>query len=162
MTKGEDSLRAWNVETGKIVASSGGASVMQRLRGRRVLVVPSNRATTMKSDSTTWPTRTGYATCSRNMVNVTLGFARWRTGAASDQGGLVRLFDPSKGELIASLHGHLNAAHSVAFAPDGRRLISACSGREAVKLWMSARGRTPDLGGNGAILSAARWSADGT
>src|SRR5204863_8065710 len=49
--------------------------------------------------------------------------------------GQVRLFDAAKGELIDSLHGHLNGTSGVAFSPDGRRLASASGGREAIKLW---------------------------
>ena len=55
--------------------------------------------------------------------------------ASSTGGGLVRLFDPAKGELIGSPHGHLNAIFDIAFSPDGRRLISASGGRAAIKLW---------------------------
>ena len=82
--------------------------------------------------------------------------------ASSTDGGQVRLFDPAKGELIESLHGHLNAAFGVAFSPDGRRLISASGGREAVKLWdVGTRQELLTLAGTGSVLDAARWSADG-
>src|SRR5947207_15439784 len=50
--------------------------------------------------------------------------------ASATSAGQVRLFDPFKGELIESVHGHLNGASSVAFSPDGRRLISTSGGRE--------------------------------
>src|SRR6266576_942748 len=74
----------------------------------------------------------------------------------------VRLFDPFNGELIESLHGHLNGASCVAFSPDGRRLISTSGGREAVKLWdVGNRQELLTLGGTGSLLEAARWSADG-
>jgi WD40 repeat protein len=75
-------------------------------------------------------------------------------------GGLVRLFDPLKGELIESVHGHLNSVNGLAFSPDGRRLASSSSGRETVKLWdVSTRQELLTLGGTGA--GAVRWSADG-
>jgi WD40 repeat protein len=74
----------------------------------------------------------------------------------------VRFFDPAKGELIESVHGHLNAVFSIAFSADGRRLISTSGGREAVKLWdVGTRQELLTLGGTGSHLYGARWSADG-
>ena len=82
--------------------------------------------------------------------------------ASSDFAGKVRLLDPAKGELIETLHGHLNAAAGIAFSPDGRRLISAFGGREAVKLWdVRTRQEMLTLAGTGAMLWEATWSADG-
>ena len=82
--------------------------------------------------------------------------------ASSTYDGQVRLFDPAKGELIGSLRGHLNGVFGIAFSLDGRRLISASGGREAVKLWdVGTRQELLTLGGTGSSLDAARWSADG-
>src|SRR4029077_11055695 len=82
--------------------------------------------------------------------------------ASATLGGQVRLFDPAKGELIESIHGHMNAALGIAFSPDGRRLISTSGGREAVKLWdVGTRQELLTLGGIGSNLFEARWSADG-
>ena len=76
--------------------------------------------------------------------------------------GEVQLFDPAKGELIESLHGHLGAVFGLAFSPDGRRLISSSGGREAVKLWdVGTRQELLTLPGAGSLLLAAAWSADG-
>ena len=62
----------------------------------------------------------------------------------------------------ADLHGHLNAAFGVAFSADGRRLISTCGGREAVKLWdVGTRQELLTLAGTGSLLYDAAWSADG-
>jgi len=50
----------------------------------------------------------------------------------------------------------------IAFSPEGRRLISASGGREAVKLWdVATRQELLTLGGTGSALNVARWSADG-
>ena len=74
----------------------------------------------------------------------------------------MRLFDPAKGKLIESVHGHLNAAFALAFSADGRRLISTSGGREAVKLGdVGTRQELLTLGGTGSELNVARWSADG-
>ena len=82
--------------------------------------------------------------------------------ASSNEGGQVRLFDPAKGERIEDLHGHLYAAFAIAFSPDGRRLISTCGGREAVKLWdTGTRQELLTLASGALELNSARWSADG-
>jgi len=74
----------------------------------------------------------------------------------------VRLFDCAKGDLIEALHGHLNAAVGLSFSQDGRRLISASGGREAIKLWdVATRQELLTLSGTGSYLVEARWSADG-
>ena len=82
--------------------------------------------------------------------------------ASSTIGGQVRLFDPAKGEFKESLHGHLNGVFAIAFSADGRRLISASGGREAVKLWdVGTQQELLTLSGTGSALDAARWSTDG-
>ena len=97
--------------------------------GGRVLVVANRqRATTMKSDSTIWstPTRRRGVFPGETVASVSGGFARWRDWWLRPPWvASVRLFDPAKGELIESVHGHLNAVFGIAFSPDGRRLISA-------------------------------------
>ena len=55
-----------------------------------------------------------------------------------------------------------NVAVGVAFSADGRRLISASGGREAIKLWdVSTRQELLTLSGTGSYLTMAKWSADG-
>jgi len=79
--------------------------------------------------------------------------------AASSHHHFVRLFDPLKGELVVSLDGF---AHSVAFPADGRRLISASGGSEAVTLWdLRTEEALLVLPGAGSFLRAVQWSADG-
>ena len=99
------------------------------------------------------------------ILATTGGFARWRTGGFVHRDGQVRLFDPAKGELIESLHGHSNAAFGIAFSPDGRRLISASGGREAIKLWdVGTRQELLTLGGAGSVSARGqmecRWGRD--
>jgi WD40 repeat protein len=82
--------------------------------------------------------------------------------AAATAGGLVRLFDPAKGELIESLHGHLNAVFALSFSPDGRRLVSEGGQRETIKLWdVGTRQELLTLAGTGSVLRVAQWTADG-
>ena len=74
----------------------------------------------------------------------------------------MQFFDPAKGELIDFVHGHLTGVSGIAFSTDGRRLLSAMGGREAIKLWdVGTRQELLTLGGIGSVLNQARWSADG-
>jgi len=161
-------LRVWNVETGQIVASldslffgfvdavfaaAGQVMVVVRQTGSNHEIVFHDLVHADRA-----PRRVpGKDNSTALAVSPDGGLV-----ASSNEAGQVRLFDPAKGELIETLHGHLNAAVGIAFSPDGRRLISACGGREAVKLWdVSTRQELLTLGGTGSLLYAARWSADG-
>ncbi len=166
VTAGRDSLRAWNVESGQIVASIGQrVSDATFAAGGRVLVVAIDQGNDHEigfhdlTHSDRAPRRVPGRDFSRSLaVSPDGGLV-----ASSTVGGEVRFFDPAKGELIGpALHGHLNAVYGIAFSPDGRRLISAFGGREAVKLWdVGTRQELLTLSGTGSMLPAARWSADG-
>ena len=165
LTTGADSLRAWNVETGQIVASIG-----ERIEdatfaaGGRVLVASIEQGNDheIRFYDLANPGRPSRRVPGRHVSMVLAVSPDGGLVAASTGGGLVCLFDPAKGELIESLHGQLNSAFGIAFSPDGRRLISASGGREAIKLWdVGTRQELLTLGGNGSILGVARWSADG-
>jgi WD40 repeat protein len=74
----------------------------------------------------------------------------------------VALWDPSSFQLIAAFRGHMLGAHGVAFSPDGGRLATSSSGREAVKLWdLSTRRELIMLAGQGSSLGGAAFSPDG-
>ena len=163
--KNDHFLRAWNVETGLIAAS-----INERVRavnfaaGGRVLVVAVEQGNDHEirfydlNHPVQPPRRVsgkGYATALA--VSPDGGLVASATGA-----GGVSLFDPFKGDIIESVHAHLNGPNGVTFSPDGRRLISTAGGREAVKLWdVGNRQELLTLGGTGSLLEAAGWSADG-
>jgi WD40 repeat protein len=82
-----------------------------------------------------------------------------RLVAASTQAGIVRLCDAVTGELIADLPGN---GRGVAFSKDGRRVISAGTGRDGIKLLdIATRQELLNLSGTGPVLQDASWSADG-
>ena len=165
LTKGRDSLRVWNVETGQIVASIDefiyGATFAA---GGRVLVV------TIKQGGDHEIVFYDLAESDRPPRRVPGKHFSWSLAVSPDGGlvasatggGQVRFFDPTKGELVESVHGHLNAVFGIAFSADGGRLISTSTAREAVKLWdVGTRQELLTLGGTGSDLFEARWSADG-
>jgi serine/threonine protein kinase/WD40 repeat protein len=159
------SLRVWNVETGQLLPSIDvSPTSVTFAAGGRVLVVAIEQAGDHKIRfydlaHPDWQSRSvpGKTEPQSLAVSPDGGLI-----ASSTRGGLVRFFDSVKGELIDSVHGHLNAAFGIAFSPDGRRLISAYGGREAVKLWdVGTWQELLTLGGTGSTLFTARWSADG-
>jgi WD40 repeat protein len=160
-----DTLRAWNVETGQIVAS-----INRRLTdacfaadGRKLVVGMRLRIRNEIAFH-------DLAHPDREPQRVLGGFF-YNTLAVSPDGGLVSastgdaqilLLDPVRETLLAPLHGHLNTASASAFSPDGSRLFSTYGGQEAVRLWdVGTRQELLTLASVDAHLGAARWSADG-
>lgn len=164
-TKERDSLRAWNVETGQIVAFIGGHKDATFAVDGQVLVVAINQGNDDHEIAFYDLAHTGQPprrVPGRNQIGSLAVSPDGGLVASSTMGGRVRLYDPAKGEWIEDLHGHLNAAFGIAFSSDGRRLISAGGGREAVKLWdVGTRQELLTLSGTGSYLGSARWSADG-
>jgi WD40 repeat protein len=160
-----DSLRVWNIESGQAVVSVDGIiNDATFAAGDRVLVV----STTQGIESKLWfwdlarpdqPPR--VATGFGFILSVTATADGALVGSSTTRGS-VELFDPFKGELIESIQAHLNAVFGVAFSSDGRRLLSASGGREAVKLWdVQMHQELLTLSGTGSALMNARWSPDG-
>ncbi len=164
-TPGGRSLRVWNVETGQIVASRNG-QVRDAVfaAGGQVMVVVGPTG----NDHEILFYDLVHADRAPRRVPVKASFSMLAVSpdgglvASSNNAGQVHLWDPATGELIETLHGHLNAVFGIAFSPDGRRLISASGGRETVKLWdVGTRQELLTLAGSGSLLNAATWSADG-
>jgi WD40 repeat protein len=165
MPAGRNSLHVWNVDAGQIAVSVGEQiDDASFAAGGRVLVV----SILLRNDheigfyDLAHPGQAPSRVPGRHFARSVTVSPDGGLVASSTLGGLVRLFDPVQGELLDSVHGHLNAARGIAFSPDGRRLISASGGREAVKLWdVRTRQELLTLAGTGSTLEAARWSADG-
>jgi WD40 repeat protein len=82
-----------------------------------------------------------------------------RLVAGSIQAQFVRLCDAVTGELIADLPGN---GRGVAFSKDGRRLISAGTGRDGIKLVdVGTRQELLNLSATGPVLENVFESADG-
>jgi WD40 repeat protein/serine/threonine protein kinase len=81
--------------------------------------------------------------------------------AGSTADGVVRVYDLTTGELRHPLQGHIDRVVSVAYSPDGRRLVSTSLDR-TVKLWDAATGQEVlTLRGHKDVTSRALFSPDG-
>jgi len=159
------SMRAWNIETGQIVASvNGSVKGAKFAAGGRVLVVVYNHGTDHEVGffDLTQPDRAPRRVPGKDIATGLAVSPDGRRVASSSEAGVVRLFEAATGEWIADLKGQQNAAVGLAFSPDGRRLISAFGGQEAVVLWdLNTQQELLTLGGTGGFMHMAIWSADG-
>jgi serine/threonine protein kinase/WD40 repeat protein len=83
--------------------------------------------------------------------------------ALSTPTGKARIYDAVTGELLQSLHGHLNSVADTVFSPDSLRLATGSAGREAIKLWDVVSGQEVfnlEIEG-GALLGHVEFSEDG-
>jgi WD40 repeat protein len=55
----------------------------------------------------------------------------------------VKVWDAQTGQELLTLKGHTNLVTSVAFSPDGQRLVSG-SADDTVKVWDASLGETED------------------
>jgi WD40 repeat protein len=81
-----------------------------------------------------------------------------RLVAVCSQDGFVTLYDAQTFERKTVLHGHMQGVHSVRFSSDGKSLVSASGGREAVKLWLVETGQELlTLKGKGSLLNQVEF-----
>ncbi|CAL1159989.1 unnamed protein product [Cladocopium goreaui] len=87
-----------------------------------------------------------------------------RCFVAAGANGVVVQYSTETGEILASLHGHSAAVHTVVFAAEGRRILSASDDRTA-RIWHTAPGRPcmilGDPGDGSGPAFAAAFSPEG-
>jgi WD40 repeat protein len=82
--------------------------------------------------------------------------------AIASSAGWVRLFETATWNERLTLSGFLHGVHSVAFSPDGRRLVSGGGFSEAVRLWDIENGQPLfTLEPGATILEETAFSPDG-
>jgi WD40 repeat protein/serine/threonine protein kinase len=82
--------------------------------------------------------------------------------AAASENGSVEVWRVETVTRGALLHGALLGYHSVAFCPDGERLVAGSNGREAMKMWEThSFEEVATLAGNGSFFADAHFSPDG-
>jgi WD40 repeat protein/tRNA A-37 threonylcarbamoyl transferase component Bud32 len=80
-------------------------------------------------------------------------------GAAEDG---VKLWQMAPLREVATLGGFMLEIHSVAFSPDGRRVIAGSNAKEAIKLWdAESYQELLTLGGEGAMFRISAFTPDG-
>jgi WD40 repeat protein len=70
----------------------------------------------------------------------TLAVSRQGLAATGHQDMVIRLHDLATGRLVRELEGHVGPLQSLAFSPDGQRLVSVTH-EDAIKLWNATTGR---------------------
>jgi len=83
--------------------------------------------------------------------------------AAASGEGFVRIWDAATLQPIApDLRGFLQGVGSIAFSPDGQRLVAGSDGKEAIKLWdVDSHEELLILEGQGSMFDVTAFSPDG-
>jgi WD40 repeat protein/serine/threonine protein kinase len=85
-----------------------------------------------------------------------------KTVVAACENGALLLWDTRTLDSLGNLRGVLLGLHSVAFSPDGRRIVAGSNGKEAIKIWdADSREDLATLEGKGSVFRNVCLSADG-
>ncbi len=158
--------RVWRLETGEILVSiNDNVSDLLFAAGGRVFVAIVTRgavAHEIRFHDLSHPERPPRVFPGSEISRRLAVSPDGRLVAAATDAGRLLLFDAARMDQTDSIRAHLNAAFSVAFSPDGRRLITSSGVREAIKVWdAGTRQELLTLPGAGSFLSRAAWSPDG-
>jgi hypothetical protein len=143
LTGSEDkTLRLWDLETGKVLAvcARHGHAVVDvavSADGRRALSTDGSDHALLwglNNIPTITPVRTGRpvtaVALSADGSRAALGTAAAEEGAGHD----ILVFDAASGARLRTYQGHADTITSLAFSPDGKRLVSAGNDR-SVRFW---------------------------
>ena len=159
---GKDStLREWDLVTGHVLPSAPSDSDWH-VRGS----FPVSRHFLSKGWSAPLPTAENASEAKPGERNL-----KALDGALSPDGkwlafghhqGSVQVIDPITRHSIMDLRGIMHAVHSVAFSPDGLRIVAGSDGREGVRMWDTAtRQELITLGVEGVSMFMTAFSPDG-
>jgi WD40 repeat protein len=78
------------------------------------------------------------------------------------QSGEIKIWDATSGKEARALKGHTSTVSSVAFSPDGKRIVTG-SNDSSIKIWDAATGETiRSLKGHTSAVLCVAFSKDGT
>jgi eukaryotic-like serine/threonine-protein kinase len=82
--------------------------------------------------------------------------------ATATHRGFASIWDAATLQPVADLRGFLQGVYSVAFSPDGQRLVAGSDGKEAIKLWdVESQQELLTLEGEGTMFVPTAFSSDG-
>src|SRR5262249_8445230 len=83
-------------------------------------------------------------------------------GVGLNKPGEATVWDAEKGTALLELKGHTGNVNSVAFSPDGKRVVTGTADR-TVRVWDARTGTTlAELKGHTGAVTSVSFSADGT
>ena len=155
-------VRVWDPRTGKLLFTLNGhadavSGVVFSRAGSRLLSVA--------QDLKLWDAVTGRELLTLRLPGKGPGAAVSPDGAivaATFTDNSVRLFDGATGKELRELIGHTRPPSSVAFSPDGRRIVTAGGADETVKLWDAKSGQEIlTMGRHPGQITEVAFSPDG-
>jgi WD40 repeat protein/serine/threonine protein kinase len=165
--------RVWDAATGALLATcQGHASTVQGVTfspdGTRLLTASADGRVGQ------WDARIGRLVAPFYDRHTSLLFSaayspdgRWIASAGEDR--VIRVWQARDGQDMAILHGHTGHVREVAFAPDGRRLVSrsmpqagVAAAETTVRVWdVDPQAPLPALRGHKGSIDALAYSPDG-
>jgi WD40 repeat protein len=158
-----DALHEFDLDTGRKVRTWKGPSQLWNSAlspDGQWLVTLGRTGASMIDDLNTGLTKTGKID-TKGALGVTFSLDGKLLAVASDQ-GFARIWDAATLQPVVDLRGFLQGVYSVAFSPDGQRLVTGSDGKEAIKLWdVESHEELLTLEGQGSMFNHTAFSLDG-
>lgn len=122
-------------------------------------------ARTLRERSRLWEQRTGIigTVCfSQDGTKIAAGCYEGVGGVGKPSAGVLKWWDVTTGREVASVRGHSGPVNAVAFAPDGRMLVSG-SADTTLKFWdVATKKELATLTGHASFVFGVAFTPDGT
>ena len=157
--RGRAGVRVWDARSGaRLMDLKGRASRMLGVAfspdGKRIVSAASDDTVTV------WDTLTGRETLAITDASTAV-FSPNGTQIAGSFGSAVKVWHASTGEELLVFRGHRGIVQSVAFSPDGRRLVSGSADR-TIRVWDATAGeQLLALKGHTGSVASVAFSPDG-